>query len=368
MFETEKSTNTIFSAALLSTPGGSPPEKLAETVVGGRAQGGFAAVDLAEGCVFWMDEQNVLYRTLTASDPAGRPSHVALDLGATLGGALARIALDTVNRRIYWSTGAALGTVGYDGSGVTVLFGEGTDDLPLNILAVDGNNRWFYGANRHHVWRSNFDKARRELVLPPSESPRYGTVAVDSTAQLVYWVRLPDNVLMRSPIGAYELTDVGAVPEGTEVFSVSLPGSVVEIVLVTSTDESVQKIASNTVVRSRARVAAPQMVADAHLAAADTHRKAQTELETAHAQAAKSIAEKQREAADRTAQAQADARQAQAEAARKVADSNAAAAQTKQQANAAAQAIVERSQEQAAAARTGAQVRLDAARRQLQSS
>jgi hypothetical protein len=367
-FETEESTNTIFSAPFVATPEGSRRQKLAQTIVGGRAQGGFPAVDVAEGCVLWLDNRNVLYRASTAPDPSAQPSHVALDLGAALGGVMARVALDRVNRKIYWSTGAALGTVGYDGSGLSVLFADGTDELPLNILAVDGNNRWFYGANRHHVWRSGFDDPRRELVLPPSAVPRYGGVAVDATAQLLYWIEVQSNVLMRSPIGAYELTEAGAAPEGTEVFAVSLPGSVVEIVLVTSTDESAQKVAFNTVARNRAKAAAPQMVADAHQAAVDTHRRAQTELETAHAHAGQAIADKQQEAADRRAQAQADARQTQAEPAQRVAQANAAAAQTQQQAKAAGQNILAASVAQAADAKFAAEVQLQAARRRLQNS
>lgn len=329
---------------------------------------GSVAVDTSARFIFWIVPSGVVVRT--GFD--GNPTQMFQPPGG-LGVGRWGIALDPVNKKVYWSKGRMIGVVRYDGSGGQALLVSPTDgapraervavtvpqaspgEAPVKLTVDPGRNLYWNDGRR--LWRAGLDGSNPVVVHRPPLAAE--GLDLDPATKLLYWSEGSSVVrALLEPTLTPEL--VFALP--------SLEGTLLGITVVTMAGTATQRLNDAQATRQSAHDSAAQSVDRAHQLATTRRQDAQTNLQNAHSQATQSIADKRLEAANRRQAAQDGLQQAHTRAGQTVNDAEGAADAKRVKAHADAQKIRSDAQQQADATVKAAQDKLGDARRQQQSS
>ena len=251
------------------------------------------------------------------------------------------------------------------------------DGWPAIAMALDIPNYRMYCCNGQQIWRSPLLRSWLMDFNPVLNQPEtlerlYGStrychgLKLDQATQMLYWLDGSDLMRMNVHPG---LEDFEVQSSVEKVFGLQgVDGAILDFVLVTSTGTAADLLTSAQTRNRAAQVNAASAIQAAHENAATMRDGAQKKLTDAHETAATTISSAQGAAAAKRQAAQSSAQSKRDQAAAIVDGAKKTAADDVASANSQAQNYISEKQGEAAGITSGSQAKLDAARRQLQSS
>jgi hypothetical protein len=270
------------------------------------------------------------------------------------------LAVDKVNKKIYWSSFIAIGSAGLDGSGLTTIINNLPGDVPIS-LQVDGESGYLYWNNGREIWRVRLDGSGAQPIY--RSQSRLKGLALDLATQLLYWVE-KGTLVTAVADGSVKPKNLFALPSA----NANLPDLISNLSLVTASGAANQRLQDAQAKRQQAQASAADAIDKAHKDATERRRIAQENLNKAHDDSSKKISDKQQDAVNSRQAAQSDLSNAHRIADQEISGANADATGTRQQAYWNAQRIKDDANRKADDITRPAQQKLDDARRKKQSS
>jgi hypothetical protein len=167
------------------------------------------AVDPARGLIVWA--QPFTPFTLYAAGTDGQGTRAVVPAP---GAPVAAVALDTVGQRILYLTDEGrLCSVPYAGGDPqTLLDVSGPSTAHRWQLAADADNGRIYWTGPLGIWSAGLDGTQARMVIPPHEAPAPVGVAVDGTAQKLYWVDAELHRVRRANLDGTGVEDLYDAP------------------------------------------------------------------------------------------------------------------------------------------------------------
>lgn len=265
------------------------------------------------------------------------------------------IAIDSTNKRLFWSTETLIGQINMDGSGAKTLIPQINAGVPVAI-AVDSKNNQLYWNDGKQIRRLNIATGKIDTLF--TTKLNYSALTLDSSTQLLYWCE--QSTLLRADMnGAGQPESVMKIPNKTPIRQLAI--------------DTIDEAANDRLIdaqsqRQDAQLTATNSVQQAHTDATTRRQNAQTNLDTAHTTSDTTFSNAQQTSTTKRQQGEQAVANAHTSATEQVNTANRTADQRRTLARLDAQITVSNAQTQSQNIKDAAEQKLNDARRKQQNS